>query len=299
MLNLNYHHLYYFWCVARAGSISKACEELELAQPTVSSQLSVLEKSLGGQLFDRHGRTLVLTDLGKTVYEYAGQIFTVGRELLTTVKGRMRGPTARLTVGIADVVPKLIVRRFLEPFFELAPEARLICLEDKPDKLLAELSMHNLDMVLIEASPNSPSRVKAHHHLLGECGTTFFSNEANSVALKKGFPKSLDEKAFLMPTDNTVMRRSLENWFEDNAINPHVRAEFADSAMMKTFGQAGAGVFATPSVIEKEVAEEYGVVPIGRTDSIVQRFYAITVERKIKHPVVAAIIEHARKNMFG
>jgi LysR family transcriptional activator of nhaA len=295
---LNYHHLLYFWMVVREGGVARASEQLRLAQPTISGQVRALEEALGEKLFTRSGRGLVPTEVGRLVYRYADEIFSLGRELMDTLKDRPTGRPLRLVVGVADAVSKLIAYRLIEPALRLPEGVHIVCREGKPDRLLAELSVHGVDLVLSDA-PLSPSvRVRAFSHLLGECGVTFFATAAVARPLRRRFPRSLAGQAMLLPTDNTMLRRALDQWFEAEGIRPRVSGEFEDSALMKVFGEAGGGVFAAPSVIEEEVQRQYGVTVLGRTEAVRERFYAITVERKIKHPAVAAISEQARTKLF-
>lgn len=296
---LNYHHLLYFWLVAREGGIGPAAAKLRLAHPTISGQVRALEDALGEKLFTKQGRRLVLTDMGRVVYRYADEIFTLGQELVDTMKGRPTGKPLRLVVGIADVMPKLIVRRLLEPARGLPEAVHLVCREDKPAHLLAELSLHALDVVLTDAPVGAESHVRAFNHLLGECGVTFFGTRALAARYRRGFPRSLDGAPMLLPTDNTILRRSLEQWLDKQGMRPQVVAEFEDSALLKAFGQDGAGLFAAPTVIEAEIRRQYGVQVIGRVDAVKERFYAITVERRLKHPAVVAISESARTRLFG
>ena len=296
---LNYHHLLYFWVVACHGSVTRAAAELRLAQPTVSTQLRTLENMLGEKLFARTGRRLVLTDVGRLVFRYADEIFGLGRELLETVKGRPTGQPMRLTVGIADAVPKLIAYRLLGPALTGAEPVRIICREDKPDRLLAQLAVHGLDLVLSDAPIGPTTKVRAFNHLLGECGVTFFAAPALARTCRRGFPRSLGGAPMLLPTDNTALRRSLDDWFESEDIRPRVASEFEDSALLMAFGQAGMGLFPAPSAIERQVRSQYGVVVVGRLDTVRERFYAISGERRLKHPAVVAISEAARQRVFG
>lgn len=295
---LNYHHLLYFWTVAREGSIARACDKLLLAQPTISGQLRALERSLGDKLFTRSGRGLVLTETGRVVYRYADEIFTLGRELTDTLRGRPTGRPLRLVVGVADVLPKLISYRLLEPALHLPEPVQIICREGKPERLLAELSVHGLDIVLCDAPVSPTVKVRAFHHLLGECGVSVMGTATLARSLRRGFPRSLDGAPFLLPTDNTTLRRSLEQWFGAHGIRPAVRAEFEDSALLKVFGQAGIGLFVVPTVVEDEVSKQYGARLVGRLPEVRERFYAISVERKLKHPAVVAISDSARQQLF-
>ena len=296
---LNYHHLLYFWTVAREGSVSRASKVLLLAQPTISGQLRSLEESLGQKLFERVGRNLVLTDVGRVVYRYADEIFGLGRELLDTVKGRGSGRPLELTIGIADQVPKLIAHRLLEPARRMGEPVTLVCHEDKPERLLASLALHELDIVFSDAPAGSATRVRAFSHLLGDTGITFFAVPSLATKARRGFPKSLESLPVLMPTRNTTLRRSLDGYFEAAGVRPHVVAEFEDSALLKVFGGAGEGCFPAPSVIAREIGRQFGVRPIAEAAGVSERFYALSVERKIKHPAVLAITEAARERLFA
>ena len=296
---LNYHHLLYFWTVAKEGSITRACEKLRLAQPTISGQLRLLEETLGEKLFTKQGRGLVMTEVGRVVFRYADEIFTLGRELQDVLKGRSGGRPLRLLVGISDLVPKLIAYRILRPALEMPEPVQIVCDEDTPDHLLAELAEHRVDVVLSE-SPIPPTiPVKAFNHLLGACTVTLFAAPLLAARYRKNFPASLDAAPFLLPMEGAGLRRSMEQWFDTERIRPTLVGEFKDGALMMTFGQAGAGVFPAPSAVEKEIRAEYKVTPIGRIDSIFERFYAISVERKLKHPAVLMISEAAREKLFA
>lgn len=295
---LNYHHLLYFWTVARHGSISRATEELYLAQPTISTQLRALEESLGEKLFTRAGRNIALTEMGQVVFRYADEIFSLGRELTDTLKGRSVGHPVRFTVGVADVLPKLVAYRLLQPALQLADPIRIVCHEDKPDRLLAELAVHGLDLVLSDAPIGPIVKVRAFNHLLGESTVTIFGPAKLAKKYRRGFPRSLDSAPMLLPTEATSLRRSFDQWSEAEGIRPFVVGEFADSALLKVFGQSGAGLFPAPSVIEAEVRRQYGVQVVGRLEDVRERFYAISVERKLKHPAVVAISEAAQQHLF-
>ena len=295
---INYHHLLYFWTAAKEGSIARACEKLTLAQPTISGQLRLLEEALGEKLFTRAGRGLVMTEVGRVVFRYADEIFSLGREMQDVLKGRPGGRPLRLFVGVSDMVPKLIAYRVLQPALAMSESVHLICEEGSPKHLLADLAEHRLDVVLSDAPVSSLVRVKAFNHLLGTCGVTLFAVSKIAVRYRKEFPASLDDAPFLLPTKGSSLRSAMDQWFDERKIRPKLVGEFKDSALMKTFGQAGAGIFAAPSAIEKEVREHYKVGVVGRVDSITERFYAISVERKLKHPAVVAIREAARDRLF-
>ena len=294
---LNYHHLLYFWVVAREGSIARACKLLRLAQPTISGQLRQLEESLGEKLFVRAGRGLALTEVGQVVYRYADEIFGLGRELQDVLKGRPRGRALRLVVGISDALPKLIAYRILKSALSGREPVQLVCQEDKPDRLLADLASHGLDVVLSDAPVTSATRVKAFNHLLGTSSVKLYASPKLAARYRRGFPKSLDGAPFLLPLETTTLRRSLDQWFDVQQIRPQIAGEFQDSALMKTFGQAGAGVLPSPDVIERELREQYRMAPVARLDGIEERVYAISVERRLKNPAVVAISEAARHTL--
>lgn len=295
---LNYHHLLYFWMVAKEGSVTAAAAALRLSQPTISGQVKMLEESLGEKLFRRVGRHLELTEMGKVAYRYADEIFTLGREMQDLFAGRNVHHPEKLTVGVSDLLPKLVLHRLLEPALAQDSPVRVVCREDKTDRLLAELSIHDLDLVLAETPIAGQASVRAFNHLLGESGVSFFAKPSLAETLDGPFPGNLEEAPLLVPTENTLLRRSLEHWFTDMDVRPRIVAEFEDSALLKAFGSEGAGVFPGPSAIEKEICEVYRVKVIGRTDQVVERFYAITVERRIKHPAVKLISDNARERLF-
>lgn len=291
---LNYHYLFSFWNVAREGSIAGACQKLYLAQPTISGQLRALEKTLGQKLFNRVGRGLVLTETGQFVFRYADEIFALGQELLQGIAGHAVDLPLRLVVGVADVLPKSVAYRLLQPALAF-PDARVVCREGKTDSLLAELSLHRLDLVLSDAPLAPTLKVRAFSHLLGECGVTFVGVDALARQYRAKFPASLDRAPFYLPTENTALRRSLDQWFDAKEIRPIICAEFEDSALMKSFGREGRALFAIPTVVEEDVCRQFNVRVVGRIETVRERFYAISVERRIKHPGVLAISAEARK----
>jgi LysR family transcriptional activator of nhaA len=294
---LNYHHLMYFWTVARTGSVTAAAEELHLSRPAVTEQIRSLERSLGNKLFQQAGRRLVLTDFGQRVLIYADEIFTTGQELQRVVRGG-HGETQRLVVGVPDELPKLVVFRLLQPAFNLKERPRLVCREGKRDDLLADLALHRLDLLVSDAPIEASMNVRAYNHRLGECGISFFSRPADTSRLRRGFPGSLNGQPALLPSASTTTRRLLDRWFEECCVQPQIMAEFDDSALMKVFGQAGMGVFPAPTIIEDEVIRQYRVKVIGRLESVREQFFAISVERRLKHPAVVAITAAARHDLF-
>lgn len=293
---LNYHHLLYFWTVARTGSISAASKELRLASPTISSQIRKLEDDLGEELLRRSGRKLVLTDMGRIAMRYADEIFSLGQEFTSTMKERPTGRPLRFCVGIADVLPKIIAFRLIEPALRMRTPVHLICREDRPDHLLADLAVHDVDVVLSDAPASPSSNIRAFNHLLGECGVSFIAPRKLAF-LKRGFPGSLDGAPLLLPLDNTALRRDLDEWFHSQNLRPTVVGEFADLALLKVFAEEGFGVFAVPTAME-EPLRRYGLQKIGATTSVTVRFYAISVERQVRHPAVVAVCDAARSSLF-
>jgi LysR family transcriptional regulator, transcriptional activator of nhaA len=290
---INYHHLLYFWHVAREGSLTRASDELRLAQSTVSKQIHQLENLLGHSLFTKSGRRLVLTESGRVVFRYADEIFSLGREMMDTLRDRPVGKPKRITVGVADVVPKFVAEHVLAAALKLKEPIRLTCREDKPDRLLADLALHELDVILTD-SPASPHvKVQAFNHLLGSSEIAFFGSPKLASKYRRNFPLSLHGAPMLLPTENTAMRRSLEQWFESQDIRPVVVGEFEDSALLKVFGLRGFGLFPAASVISKEIEAQYHVRSIGKASGVRESLYAITVERRIKNPAIASICQAA------
>ena len=292
---LNYHHLYYFWLAAKEGGVSRAAKKLRLAQPTLSSQIRALGESLGGELFERRGRGLVLTELGSIVFRHADEIFGIGRDLLDAVKGRGTGRLARLVVGIADSLPKLAVQRMLEPAFRVDPPLCVVCREDTGERLVAALAGHEVDLVLSDCPLSPPSGARTFNHLLGKSGTTVFATPKLASKLRSGFPKSLDGAPMVLPGEGSAVRRELAGWLDSQDIRPLIVAEVEDSALAKALGQAGVGLFVGPTVIEQEIADQYTVQVVGRVPAIEERYFAISLERRIEHPGVLAISSAARE----
>ena len=298
MSGMNLKHLRYFWAVATHGSIARASEVMYLTPQTISGQLRELEQQLNAKLFQKSGRNLVLTDTGRVVFSYADEMFRLGDELQDVLAGRTPGAALTLTVGVAMVVPKLLAYRVLEPVLKMQDRVRLVCQEAPLVDLLAELSVHKLDLVLAD-SPISPAlNIRAYNHLLGESGISFFATQKKARKYAARFPSSLNNAPILMPTASSALRRMLEQWFERQEVRPAIVAEFEDRALMKAFGEADAGIFTSPTAVEDDVVAKYGVRVIGRTDDIKEHFYAISAERRIKHPAVTAITETARSELF-
>lgn len=295
---LNYHHLHYFWVAAREGGVAAAARRLRLAPPTISEQLRRLEDALGASLFRRRGRGLVLTDSGRVVLRYADEIFGLGQEMMQVVTGTPEERTPRLTVGVVQALPKLIAYRLLRPAMHMRRPVRVACVEDRPERLLAQLALHEIDLMLSDTPATPTVKVRAFTHLLGECGVSFFAAPDLARSRRRGFPRSLDGAPMLLPSEDTELRRSLEQWFTALGIRPRTVSEFDDSALLKVFGQEGAGIFAAPSAVEREIRRQYDVAIVGRTDAIRERFYAITVERRLTNPAVVAISQAARDTLF-
>jgi len=283
MDRLNYQHLFYFWNVAREGSVTRASEKLGLAQPTISGQLAVFEEAIGTQLLRKDGRKLALTEKGRTVYNYAEEIFALGRELTNTLKGRAGTFSARLSVGITDSLPKLLVYRLIEPALRAMEQAQVVCHEDKVERLLAELSLHGVDLVLADAPATTSAGGRVYNHLLGQCGVAIFGAPSLAAAYAENFPRSLENAPLLAPTPSSALRRSLDLWFENK-----------DSALMKTFAAAGVGLFVAPVAVTGEIERRYEVVKIGELEGVTESFYAVTVRRKVDHPAITAILDGAQ-----
>lgn len=292
---LNYHHLLYFWIVAREGTLAAAGQRLHLSASTLSTQINALEKSLGVQFFERVGRKMQLTETGRVALRYADDIFSSGRAFVDAVKGRSGSPL-RLHVGVVDVVPKLIAYRLLAPVLNQS-SVGWTCLEGKIDGLLARLNSHELDLVISDAPIPSNVNIRAFNHPLGQCGVSIFAAKRAAARLRKRFPASLNDAPWLLPTGNNSLRRSLDRWFDAHHIRPHVVGEFEDSALLKVFGQQGLGCFAGPTAIELEICRQYQVSVIGRAD-IREQFFAITMQRRFAHAAVQALVESARSDLL-
>ncbi len=295
---LNYHHLLYFWMVAKEGSISKAAERLHLSQPTLSSQIQKLEQSIGMPLFDRVGRSLALNETGRIAYRYADEIFSLGRELTEAIQGAPSHTALKLTVGVPDVLPKLAVYRLLKPAISLQERIQLVCYEGKLQDLLAELASHHLDIVLADSPVTPSTHIRAFNHLLGESSVTVFGEAKLAQKYRRKFPHSLNGAPMLLPTQNTSLRRALEHWFDTEGVRPSVVHEFEDSAVLKVFGQHGEGLFAAPTVLKAEISKQYRVKSIGEIAAVKERFYAISVERRLKHPAVLHISQVVKEELF-
>lgn len=296
MDSLNYHHLMYFWVTAREGSMTRAAAKLHVTPATLSIQIKELEKFLGRQLLRKSGRGLALTETGESVLQYASDIFATGEEMLNALRGNPLGTPMLLRVGVKDVMPKMVAYRLLEPALKLPTPMRLVCREGDLQELISELSIHRLDVVLSDTPVDPRYSVKAYSHLLGESTISVLAAPKIASVLDSAgsFPGNLHRAPFLLPTSDTMLRRSLDLWFHEHQIEPDIRCEFQDAAMLKIAGKEGMGVFVAPTIIVDEVERMYGVRLLGELP-IVERFYALSVERKIKHPAVLAISSSANK----
>ena len=291
---LNYNHLRYFYTVASEGSIVKASDLLHVSPQTISGQLTVFEDHLGVRLFDRKGKRLVMNDMGKLVYSYAEDIFSLGAELQQSIKSQDISQLFVFSVGITDVIPKILAVKILENSFQLEGPTKLVCREGDFNALLSELALNKLDFVLSDRPLTPSTPVRAYNHFLGESGLSFYASSTTATKLKKTFPQSLHQHPFLICGDKSSLKINLQSWFDQEQIYPSMVAEFDDSAMMKYFGQSDYGVFCTPSIIEAHVTRQYGVSVIGRTTEVTERFYAISPERKVRHPGVKLLVEAAQ-----
>ncbi len=296
MQQLNYHHLLYFWTVAKEGSITRAAARLRLTQPTISTQLRQLEDQIGAPLFERHGRSLHLTEVGHHTLRYADEIFLLGNELVDSLAGRATGRPRRFEVGIADSLPKLITVQLLAPALRLPEPVQLVLHEDRSDRLLAELSIQRLDLVLSDTPISPAHKVRAFSHLLLESDLTVFGTPLLASRYRRRFPKSLEGAPFLWPSEPAPMRRQLDSYFQTAGLRPLRTAEFQDSATLKAFGESGLGLFAAPTVVKDSVERQYRVRPIGRLPEVRERVYAISIERRITHPATQAIAEAAKRS---
>jgi LysR family transcriptional activator of nhaA len=292
---LNYQHLLYFWSVVRTGSLTRAANELALSPPTVSAQLRTLEERLGAKLLTRSGRKLIPTEVGRVVFTYADQIFDVGRELLDALEQRPSQRPLRFTVGIDDVVPKEVAQRLLDPAMRMGQPVRITCHEGTLERLVARLAMHELDVVISDAPASPTLNVRAYNHLLGSCGITWMATPAIAASLRRGFPRSLSGVPMLLPTDDTAIRRALDQWLEQHDLRPVLVGEFEDFGLLREFARAGHGFAPVPAVQESQFRREYGFQRIGAARPVTAQFFAISLERRIRHPATAAVVAGARE----
>jgi LysR family transcriptional regulator, transcriptional activator of nhaA len=288
----NYKHLYYFWVVAKEGGISRAAEKLDMAVQTVSAQVRELERSLGYALLKPAGRGLVLTDAGQAAMQQADQIFQLGESLPARVRDAASTPTIRLAVGICDALPKLVVRRLLQPVIP-EPNLRLLCHEGGLDDLLGDLALHRLDVVLSDRPAPTNPNIKLYSHTMGSSTIAWYGTAAMAQAASQNFPESLADVPLLLPTAHTAVRARLDHWFEQRAMRPRVVGEFADSALLKTFGASGMGVFPAAEWAHEDLLAHYAVQRIGPCEGVTEHFFAIGTEKKVHHPLVQRLLQPA------
>lgn len=299
MASLNFKHLRYFWAVAKAGSIARASAQLHVTPQSISSQLAELEVSLGALLFRRSGRGLEITDVGRRIVSYAEEIFGLEDELLSVVRDQSTRTALPFRIGIADSVPKSLTYRVVEPALHIEEAVRLICREGRLLALLADLAVHRLDMVIADRPLPRDLKVRAYNHLLGSSDVTVFGAPVLLRTLKGRLPELLDGAPFLLPGEGVAIRPGLEQWFETQRVRPHFVGEFDDSALLKAFGQGGAGLFVAPTTIADYVCRQYDVRAVGRVESVVEQLYAITTERRLRHPATIAVSQAASREVFG
>jgi LysR family transcriptional regulator, transcriptional activator of nhaA len=295
---LNYHHLRYFWAVAKEGGLTKAAAKLHVSQPTISAQIQALEGVLGERLLRRAGRGLALTDAGQQVLSYAEEIFSLGQDLLNAVKQRPTSRPLRLNLGVADTLPKLVAYRIIEPVFHLPQPVQVSCWETSVSDMLLELASYRLDLVLADEPASSGVTTNVFNQFLGESGVAFCAIPSLAARLRRGFPKSLNGAPALLPMANTGFRRSLEKWFHAVGVRPRLVGEFYDPAFVNVLALQGLGFMPVPTVVVKEIVKRFGFRELGRTEECRQQFYAITPERKRTHPAVTAITSDAHRRLF-
>jgi LysR family transcriptional activator of nhaA len=293
--NLNFQHLLYFQTVVREGGIGKAAESLNLSQPTLSAQIKKLERMLGQPLLRRQGRGVAVTSFGQRVYEHADRVFRESERMLDAIESEVNEGQETLVVGIVDSVPKLLSRHLLDAFFDLGPQATLICLENKLDVLAADLGRHRVDVVLADAPLDSRSAIKAFNHELGFSRISLFGTRELIDSYGQSVPSSLDGAPFLFPGEGSALRRSLEHWLESQSTRPNVIAECDDQALIKNFGAVGRGFFVAPTLVADELCASHGVEELLVLPGVRERFFAITTERRVRHPLVARLSKRARQ----
>lgn len=286
--DLNYRHLLYFWAVAKEGSITRAAQRLGLSVQTISTQLPLLERQLGQALFAPQGRSLVLTEAGRTALLYAEQIFQIGGKLRETL-AESTYLRPRLSVGVTDGVPKLIAFRLLEGLLQPPLQLRLACIDGEFEHLLGELALNRLDLVIADRSAPQRANLKLESNLLGSAGISLFGSLALLERYGKEFPRHLNGAPLLLPTRNDPLRGAIDAWFESHDIRPEIIGEFSDSALLKTFGRAGLGLFPAPAALENEILAQFQSYPLGALSGVSENWYAIATYKRLPHPAIAAI----------
>lgn len=295
---LNYHHLFYFWVTVKAGTVAAAAESLHLARPTVAAQIKALEKAVGRPLFEKQGRGLVLTEFGTQIHQYAEEIFAIGHELREFIKTGHQGNRKRFVVGLPDVIPKHVAFELLKPALHMKNRPKTICYEGKLDRLLADLALHKLDLVISDSPAPPTMEFKLYNHNLGQCGLSMLATPELAERYRPGFPDSLTDAPCLLPTEQTAVRRALDLWLDEREIFPDIIAEFEDSALLKTFGQAGEGIFPIPTAIEKLIKEQYDVQLVGQVPEVQVKYYAISAEKRVQHEATRLVVNQARNQLF-
>lgn len=296
---INYKHLHYFWTVAKEGSIARASERLNITPQTISGQLSLLDDYFGVELFNKVGRNIEITDIGRQVLHFADEMFSLGHELEQMMHQLPSDRPQVFRVGVVDVVPKSIAHRILLPALTMPESTRMVCSEADLETLLAELTLHRLDLVIADRPIPATVSTRGFSHKLGECSVSFLATESVQQQLTSDFPNCLNGAPLLLPSRGNQLRADIDQWLDKNRLHPRIVAEFDDSALMKAFGQEGVGIFPAPTAIEQEVVQQYGVKSIGQTDEVKESFYAISVERRIINPIVSEVIESANKTLFA
>lgn len=296
---LNFHHLRYFWVAAKEGGLTRAAAKLHVSQPSICTQIQALEGALGEKLLRRSGRGLVLTEAGRRVFSFAEEIFSLGDDLMSTMKQRPTLRPLRVNIGIANSLPKLLAAELIKPVFRLPQAVEVSCCEWPVQELLTHLAAHRLDIVLAEQPASAVSHLKAFNQLLGDSAISFCAEPKLAARLKRHFPGSLHGAPVLLPTPEAPMRRSLEKWFHDAGIRPRLVAEFDDPALMKVMAGQGLGFFPVPGAVVRETVAQHGVRLIGSAEACRQAYYAITGERRFAHPAVLAITRQAQVSLFG
>lgn len=299
MSSINFKHLHYFWMVAKSGGVMRASELLHITPQAISGQLRLLDDALGATLLERSGRGLELTDMGRLVLSYADEIFSIGEELKEAVSLGPAGVPREFRVGVGDMVPKTVAFHLLMPALRLQPAQRLICREGPLPELLADLALHKLDLVIADRPAPADSHIRCFNHLLGESGLAVFGTPVLCEQWHGDFPARLNGAPLLLPGPDAAIRGRLLAWLDQHHIRPRMVAEFDDGALLKAFGKAGAGFFVAPTVLQADICADYGVVAIGGVPSVAEQFYAISVERKLRHPAVLAVTEQARHALFA
>ncbi|MCE9618467.1 MAG: LysR family transcriptional regulator [Planctomycetes bacterium] len=296
---MNHNHLYYFWLVGKHCNLTKVARKLGLAQPTVSAQIHALEAQLGTSLLARSGRNIELTEAGQIVYQHADEMFRISEEIPDALAGRFTGQARVLHVGTSDFVPKPIIRKLLEPLLQEDPDVRLVCREWRIDELLAELGLFHLDLVIADRPHPASGKVRTISHPVLESDIALYARPAMARKLRRGFPRSLHGAPMYLPVRSTMLRESLDRWFEASRVVPTVLAEFEDRELMKTFGSGGLAAFPANATIEAEVKSQFGVMRVGRIHGVRETYYAIAAHRRVMHPVVQRLLARATKLLHG